>query len=150
MQRPNAVGAFFGRWQTWRAEAHRFAAHLERVPAEDPPQPASPVPSADQGPEARSTLSRWLPWSRQRRTPASPTLPSPPTSASGSPDLALAPVAIGAIVAAQLSDPTGTAEAATGQALSGGGEFGGAGASASSESSAGDSGSGDSGGGDGD
>jgi hypothetical protein len=64
----------------------------ERLPL----QSASPLPAADQGSEARSTLSRWLPWSRQRRTPVSPTPPSPPTSASGSPDLALALVVAGA------------------------------------------------------
>jgi hypothetical protein len=124
---------------------------IERLLTERLPlQSASPLPAADQGSEARSTLSRWLPWSRQRRTPVSPTPPSPPTSASGSPDLALALVVAGAIVAAQLSGPAATAEATTGAAPSGGGDFGGAGAGASSESSASDSGSGDSGGGDGD
>jgi hypothetical protein len=36
MGRPNAVGAFFARWQRWQAEAHELATQLERALIEQP------------------------------------------------------------------------------------------------------------------
>jgi len=85
------LGAIDDRLRTVGILGERTVQTLERIERllteRLPLRPSSAMPSAGPGHEARSLLSRWVPWWRRRRSPASPAPSASPPSVSGSSDL---------------------------------------------------------------